>query len=168
MGTGAVGIGAGVNDIGGAVGALFGAKANKRMAAGYDASAASYGRAATLAYENAGIVRESTALQKTMQEREIYKTIGGQQADVAGAGFTAGGSALDLLRDSTAQGQLTMELIQKQGDINEKGYLLQAEGFLGQQSLATAQADSARISAKGQQIAAMIKGVSAVVNFASV
>jgi hypothetical protein len=46
-------------------------------------------------------------------------TLGGQEADVAGAGFSEGGSALDLLRSSASQGALTHAVLGQQGLITE-------------------------------------------------
>lgn len=168
MGIGAPAISGGISAVGAAISDLYGAKASKRTAQGYDASGLSLGRAAELADQNAAITRRSTALTKMQQEREIYKTIGGQQADIAGAGFSMSGSALDIMRDSTAQGDLTLRLIEEQGAINENAYKLQAEGFRGQQQLAVAQADAYRISAAGKKISAVINGVNALANFAAV
>lgn len=167
-GIGASGISGGISSVGAAVSDLYGAKGAKRAAQGYDASAVSLGRAADIADQNAEITRRSTELTKMQQEREIYKTIGGQQADIAGAGFSASGTALDLLRDSTAQGDLTLRLIEEQGLINENAYRLQAESYRGQQQLALSQADTYRISAAGKKISAIINGVSAALSFASV
>ena len=64
-----------------------------------------------------------------MTDRAIEKTIGGQQAEVAASGFGAAGSALDLLRDSAAQGALHKAVLAQQGLITEAGYEEQAKSY---------------------------------------
>ncbi len=161
----AAGINAGFNSAGMAVQSIFGAKASKAMAAGYRQSAAGYLDAAGYARENAELTRQSTQLQLESSDRQIYKTIGGQQSDVAGSGFKASGTALDLLADSTAQGELTMDLIQKQGDINLRGYLAQEAMYKGQAALAMSQAEGAEASASGSMISGIIHGASSLASF---
>jgi hypothetical protein len=55
-------------------------------------------------------------------DRQIYQTIGGQQAGTAGAGLAASGSPLDLLADSAGQGAFAKDVLAKQGLITEAGY----------------------------------------------
>jgi hypothetical protein len=62
-------------------------------------------------------------------DRQITLTIGGQRADVAGAGLKESGTALDLLRDSAAQGALAKDVLARQGVIQEAGYEEQAQSY---------------------------------------
>lgn len=165
---GAQSVQAGFNSAGMAVQSIFGAKASRTMAAGYDASAATYGQAAALARKNAKIVEQSTELKTMQTERQLYKVIGGQQSDVAGAGFAAKGTALDLLADSTSQGELTLSLIELQGEIDVNAYMTQAAAYEGQAALATSQASAARTNAQGSQIGGYIHAATSLFNFAMV
>lgn len=159
-------ISGGIRGIGGAVSSFYNSEASKAMAAGYGASADLFGDAAQLARKNARLTEKATAIQLTQADRQIYKVISGQQSDVSGAGFSASGTALDLLRDSTAQGELTMDLIKKQGHITAAGYEQQALSFMGQRRMALAQESAAYTSAEGSMISGMINGVSALAAFA--
>jgi hypothetical protein len=134
--------------LGGAVSSLFGA-------AGDAAEGDAYGKAASLADENAKIAQESTAIQETQATRQIYKTIGGQEAQVAGAGFSSSGSAQDLLRSSASQGSLQKQLIQQQGAITAIGYEQEADAYKGMQSAANA-------SAAGSGIGGLLSGIGSV------
>ncbi len=135
---------------------------------------------AGLARQNEEYVKESTAIQQTQLDRQIYQTIGGQQAGTAGAGLAASGSALDLLADSAAQGALAKDVLAKQGLITEAGYEEQAQSYdtmaaagrmayAGEMGIA-AQTDvlasetqqAGKVAATGDFISSAIKGVAAV------
>lgn len=125
-----------------------------------------YTLAADLARKNEKYTEESTAIKQTMADRQIYQGIGTEQADIAGAGFAASGSALDLLRDSAAQGALQKEVIAKQGLITEEGYNEQAQSYtnLAQYAAyaAASENDQASQALKSGGINAGIKGVAAL------
>ena len=133
---------------GGAVQDLFASK-------GYGIEAGAYTQAAALARENAKFTEESTAVQEFQAKRKEFQVIGGQQSDVAAAGFAASGSALDLLRSSTSQAALTNEMVQQQGLITEAGYNEQASSY-------DAMAAAARNAQSGAEIGGILKGVAAV------
>jgi hypothetical protein len=134
---------AGFSDLGGAVSDLFGA-------VGSFASAKGYSKAAGLASQNAEIAAQSTAIQETQAQRKIYQTIGGQKADVAGAGLAASGSALDVMRDSAQQGSLTKQLIANQGAINIAGYEEEAANY-------SAMASASKASGTGGILGSILK-----------
>lgn len=113
------GIGDIVTGIGGAVGSLFTSEGNA-------AEAASYTGAAQLETQNAQLTAASTRIQETQTARAVTQSLGTTQADVAGAGFTESGSALDLLRMSAQQGSLAASLVNIQGAINENAYAAEA------------------------------------------
>lgn len=133
----------GANAIGGAVSDLFGAKAST-------ASAGSYTDAATIAEQNAQLVKQATAIKETQQSRQIFQTIGAQRAGVGGAGFAESGTALDLLRSSASQGALAKAITASQGAITENAYAEQAGQFRGM-------ADAATASGTAQDIGGLVK-----------
>jgi hypothetical protein len=115
-------IGAGVSD-------LFSVGGYRSKAQGNLMEAANYELAAKYAEQEAEYTKESTAIQTMQAERQMYKSMGQTTADVAGAGFTTGGSALDLLRESASQGALQQAVLQRQGLITEQGYEEQAQSY---------------------------------------
>jgi hypothetical protein len=117
--------------VGGSVSSIFGGIGELDAAAGYR-------RARDYANENAEISKQTAAIQEEMTQRKVYQTVGGQQADVAGAGLAASGSATDLLRSSVQQGSLTKQLVQRQGEINVLGYQAEAASYNGMAQQATA------------------------------
>lgn len=110
---------------------------------GDKASAKNYLEAADIANQNATLEQMSTAIQESATQRQLYKTIGGQQADVAGAGFAESGSAIDLMKDSTRQGAIQKALINVQGTINTNAYRAQAGAYMGEYQAAQFAAKSA-------------------------
>lgn len=126
-------IGQGIGDIGGAVSDLFGA-------AGSTQAASSYGTAAKIALSNEALTKRSTAIQAQQQDISTFKVLGTETADVAGAGFTQGGSAGDLLRSSAQQAALSKQLIVNQGNITAQGYQQQAAAYEGQEQASKTQA----------------------------
>lgn len=133
-------------NIGGAVSDIFGAMAAGERKKGYRAEAEGFETAARLSGENADLAKISTEIQQTQAERKALKVIGGQIADVAGAGFGAGGTAIDLLADSNRQASLEQAILGVQGDIQENAYEQQERSFL-------TQAEAARSAAKASGIA---------------
>jgi hypothetical protein len=138
-------------DLGGAVSSLFGAIGSAQ-------SAQSYQEAATLAGQQAQIAKESTAIQLQQQTRNIYQTISGQQADVAGAGLAASGSAQALLRSSASQGALTKALTTAQGQITATGYQEQANAYTGM-------ASAAKSASTGGFLSSALGAVGAIASF---
>ena len=141
------------SDIGGAVADLFSSQGDT-LAAG------SYRQAAAISGQNAALEEQSTAIKQAAIQRQNYKVIGGQQADVASAGFSASGSALDLLRDSIQQGAMTKAVAGLQGKIDENGFLQQQTAELGE-------AQTADTAAQGDVFGAIFKTVGAVLPFLS-
>jgi hypothetical protein len=164
------------SDFGGAVSDLFAADADRYKAQGLRIKAQgdrlegqNYDLAATYAQQNEKFTETSTAIKQAQIERENVKMIGGQQADVAGAGFAASGSALDLLRDSASQGALTHAVAGQQGLITEAGYTEQAQSYqnLSKAAAFAVQGDelaaqAADKAATGASITGIIKGIAAI------
>lgn len=114
------------------------------QAQGDKKSASNYLEAADIANQNAQLAKMSAAIQETATQRQINKTIGGQAADVAGAGFAQSGSALDLMRDSASQGALQKAMIGLQGQINSNAYAAQAGAYMGEYQAAQTAAKAAQ------------------------
>lgn len=141
---------------GGAVEALFMQKGAKLKAKGNRLEAENYDRAAAFSEKSALYEKMATDVKLTQLDRDIYRSLGGTAADVAGSGFAASGSALDILADSAQQGALTRAVTQEQGLINEEGYREQAKSY-------RTMAESSRISAEAQESAAEMYGWSAAI-----
>lgn len=121
------------SNVAGAVGDIFGGQstaASLRLRAQGDlAEAGNYDLAADLARRNRDFTATSTAIKTTQAQRQEYMGIGALTSDVAGAGFTMSGTALDLLRDSMSQGALTRQVITQQGLMTEAGQEEQAQAY---------------------------------------
>jgi hypothetical protein len=151
--SGLAGVAKGAGSIGGAVSDLFAAKGDKAEATNYTAAAA-------LADKNAQYTELSTGIKNMQADRQIYQTIGQQQADVAGAGFSGGGSSGDLLRSSAEQGSLTHATLSEQGLIQEQGYQEQAASY-------RTMASSANNASTGSTIGGIIKGIAGIASLAT-
>lgn len=151
-----------INSIGGAVQDLFAADAHHTKAAGLRIEGQNYDLASGYALKNEQFTETSTAIKQAQLDREIYKTIGGQQADTAGAGFAASGSALDLMRESASQGALTKAVGAQQGLITEEGYKVQAESYTNMGKASRMAADAEDDAATGAYWSAGFKAAAAV------
>lgn len=131
-------------------------------AAGDIAEANNYDIAANLAGANEAFTAQSTRVQEAQEARSVTQTIGGQEAGVAGAGFSSGGSAGDLLRSSASQGALARGVMAQQGVITEAGYTEQQQSF--ETMAATGRATAAAETAEATQtegIATQQQGIAA-------
>jgi hypothetical protein len=165
-----------ITDVGGAVSDLFAASADQSKAAGLRLKAQgdelegqNYGLASTLAEQNEQFTVQSTAIKEAQLQRQVGLTIGGQAADVAGGGFAASGSSLDLMRDSASQGAITKAVAGQQGLITEAGYQEQAQSYQNLQAASgiavqedNLAANAADKAANAADINAVFKGVGAV------
>src|SRR5690348_2867807 len=104
-----------------AAGMRINAEGMRLTASGDRTEAQNYDLATTLAKQNDEFEKQSVAIKQTQAQRQIYLGIGATQADVAGSGFAARGSALDLMREGAQQGALTKQVIGEQGLITEAG-----------------------------------------------
>jgi len=153
------------NSLGAAVSDLFSADSHRTKAGGLQIEAGNYDRAAGFSDENARFAELSTAIKTSQLDRELYKTLGGQQADIAGAGFAASGSALDIMRDSASQGALMRGVATEQGLITEEGYKVEAENYRSMGEAARMAADAENRAADRAPLLAAIHGVAAVASF---
>lgn len=150
------------NALGGAVEDIFSADALRTKAAGNRAEAEAYGLSAELARQNKEFAITSTSIKTYQQQRGLYATLGQQATDVAAGGFEASGSALDLLRDSAAQGALTKAVLGQQGLIEQEGYEVQAKSYDIMRKSALMAADANERAAGNRLIAGGVKGIAAI------
>lgn len=146
--------------IGGAAQDLFSVGSFKLRAEGNRLQAETYDKAAELSLQNKQFAETSAAIKDMQIQRGIYGVLGEQAAAVASSGFEASGSALDLLRDSAAQGALHKAVASQQGLIEEAGYEQQARAY-------RTQAETARMAAKEADRAAAFAPWSAAIKIAS-
>lgn len=151
-----------ISDIGGAVSDIFAAKGDRLKAQGDRLEGQNYTLASQLALQNEEFTKQSTDIKEMQTQREIYKGLGSTQADVSGAGFTMGGSALDIMREGASQGALTKAVIGQQGLITEAGYEEQSKAYTNMAQAAEIAAQAEDNAAKGATVDAVIKGVAAV------
>lgn len=142
-------IGAGVSDI-------FQGFADESKAQGDILEGQAYGEAAQLALQNEQYTKMSTAIQQSQSDRQLYLSLGKTSSEVAGAGLSASGSALDILRSSASQGSLQKAVIGQQGLITEAGYQEQAQSYELMQQAANDAASAEKTSATGSFIAGAI------------
>jgi hypothetical protein len=155
-----------ISAFGGAASDLFAGFGDKAKAQGDFAEARSYDLAGGLAAQNEKFTETSTAIKEAQQQRSMTQTLGGQEADVAGAGFAESGSALDLLRDSASQGALTHAVLGQQGLITEAGYNEQAASYKNMSQAATAAGNAENQASTFADVTGIIKGVAAVASLA--
>lgn len=153
--------------LGSAVGDIFGGAAAFSTAGGYKSAADAYIGSSKLYQEQAGLYDQmgdlsaqsariadtSSRLTQTQQQREITKVLGGQRADIASAGLLNSGSALDIIRDSTAQGNLQMSVLRANGQLEQQGYKEEALSYAAMGKASEA-ASAAAIGQAGQAQAA--------------
>jgi|SRR6185312_8069582 len=156
-----------VNDVGSAVNDLFAAKAYKYKAKGAEFEKANYELAAKFARREEEYTAMATRIKTAQQDRDLFKSLGQTRADVAGAGFTEGGSALDILRESAAQGALTRAVTEQQGLITIEGQEQEAKSYENMAQAAQVAIDAANTAATGSWISAGIKVGAAIPAIAS-
>lgn len=152
----------GISNFAGAAQDLFAAQGDKSKAQYDFAEASNYGIAADLANQNEKFTETSTAIKEAQQQREALSARGGVEGEVASAGFAESGSALDILRDSAAQGALTHAVLGQQGLITEAGYKEQAQSYETMQAAATQAGNAENQASTFADITGAIKGVAAI------
>lgn len=138
-------ISSGIAGIGSGIGDLFSASGDR-------ASASAYRKASKIATQNAELEVQSTQIQEAQSSRQVFQTLGAQEADVAGNGLTESGSARALFASSASQGALQKQVLEVQGQINENSYKAAAAAYTGQASAADAAASAATATGIGNII----------------
>jgi hypothetical protein len=145
------------SDIGGGISDLFAIGADKSKAQGDRFEAQNYDLAAKYADQEVQFTAESTAIQGMQAERQMYSSMSQTKADIAGGGFAASGSGLDILAQSASQGALQQAVIQRQGLITE-----QAQSYRNMESAANLAAGAEDQAAKGAAWGAGFKFAGAI------
>jgi hypothetical protein len=145
---------------GSAVGDIFSGFGDYTKMKGDYAEAVNYNIAANFANQEAAFTKQSTAIQEFQAQRNLYQSLGSTEAQVAGAGFAAAGSGLDILRDSASQGALQQAIIERQGLITEAGYKEQAQSYENMANAAVKAAGAANTAATGSFVGAGLKVLS--------
>lgn len=128
-----------VSGIAGGIGDLFSAE-------GDQAEAHAYGEAETIAKQNAQLEVQSTAIKEAQSNRQVYQTVGAQEAGVGAGGFAETGSARSLFQNSAQQGALQKQTLEVQGTINENSYTAAADAYRGQADAANAAATASQVA----------------------
>jgi len=105
---------------------------------GDEAEASDYSKAATIADQNAAIAAQSTQIQQNQEQRKLFSVTGQEAGATAGGGLAAGGSALDVVRNSVQQSGIQHQIIGLQGAVEENSFKEQATAYQGQASAASA------------------------------
>lgn len=145
------------SDFGGAASDIFAGFGAQSKAKGDLLEQQNYQLAAQYALKEAQYTKMSTAIQEFQQQREVTKSLGQTAADVAGAGFAASGSALDILRESAGQGALQHAVLGYQGLIQEEGYKEQAQSYENMAQAAGDAASAEKMAGTGDFITGGIK-----------
>jgi dsDNA-binding SOS-regulon protein len=154
------------SDFGGAASDLFAAQGDKSKQQFDYSEASNYELGANLADQNAKFTETSTAIKEAQQQRELTMSMGQTTADVAGAGFSASGSALDIMRDSASQGALAHAVLGQQGLITEAGYKEQADSYNAMATAATQAGNAEGNAAVGSEVTSGIKAIAGIASIA--
>lgn len=134
------GIGGGISGVFSGIGGFLSGQQNaaglKAEAEGDFQAAKYYADAADISRSNEDIVKSSYRIQEAQLGRKIFQAEGTETAQVAGAGFSGGGSGGDLLRMSMNQGALAKGVMQQQGQIEVQSWEQQALGLQAQEASA--------------------------------
>ncbi len=153
-------IGAGVSDIFAGFGDIDKMKAD-------ELESGQYSEAAVLAEQNKQFTVQSTAIKEAQDTREITQAMGRTTAQVAGAGFSTSGSALDILRSNAQQGAITKAAASEQGLVTEAGYQEQADSYNTMASVAADAAKGANLASIGSFVGAGLQAEAANIDFGS-
>jgi hypothetical protein len=154
------------SNLSGAASDLFTSFGDKSKAQGDFVEGQNYGLASDLATQNAKFTEVSTGIKQTQMDREASLLRGGQEADVASAGFTEGGSALDIMADSARQGAITHAVAGEQGLITEAGYNEQAASYKLMQGAANDAGNAANNASTFAEITGGIKALAGLATLA--
>jgi hypothetical protein len=121
-----------------------------------------YSEAAAFAGQEAQYSRMSAAIQEAQKNRETTMALGKTASEVAGAGFAASGSGLDIMRSNAQQGALAQAVTGEQGMVTTQGYEEQQQSFETMATIAGDAAKSANLAATGSFVAAGISGVASL------
>ena len=148
-------VGAGVSDIFAGFGDIDKMKADELEQGQYD-------QAAQFAGQEAQYSQASTAIQVAQKNRDVTMAMGKTASEVAGAGFAASGSALDIMRSNAQQGALATAVTSENGQIQTQGFQEQQQSYETMATIAGNAAKSANLASIGSFAAAGINAIAAV------
>jgi hypothetical protein len=122
-----------------------------------------YDQAAAFAGQEAQYSQDSTAIQLAQKNRETTMAMGKTASEVAGAGFAASGSALDIMRSNAQQGALASAVTSEQGQIQTQGYVEQQQSYDTMAEIAGNAAKQANMASIGSFAAAGVSFVAAAI-----
>lgn len=165
-----------INAFAGAASDLFAADADRYKATGLRIKAQgdvlqgeNYDLAASLSDQNAKYTEWTTNVKAQMADRTTYQAFGTAQSQIAGAGLKTSGSALDLLRESAANGALAKENAITQGQITEAGYEEQGDSYRNMSKAAAFAVQGDEVAAQAADHAAVgAETTSAIKAFAGI
>ncbi|MFZ0373021.1 MAG: hypothetical protein WAL39_06870 [Xanthobacteraceae bacterium] len=149
-------VGAGVSDIFAGFGDVDKMKADELEQGQYD-------QAAAYAGQEAEISQMSTQIQEAQKVRQTTMAMGKTASEVAGAGFAASGSGLDIMRSNAQQGALAQAVTSEQGMVQTQSYQEQQQNFETMATIAGNAAKSANMASIGSFAAAGISFAAAAV-----
>lgn len=135
---------------------LYSSTAEQQTSTGDLAEGEAYNNAAAIAAGNADIAAASGQIQQFQAMRKAVQTIGEQKAVVAGAGFGDSGSALLLAQDSMRQAHLQDQIIGENSQLQEGGFLEQAQASTATGTAATTASSAALTLAQGDASASTL------------
>lgn len=113
------------------------ASAQRTSAAGYDAEISAYDASGLSSEQNAVYAKATGDILDYQTQRDTARTIGKQNAQLAGSGFSADtGSSVDQVRSSLQEGYLADQLVRTQSLFEQGGYLEQAAASKAQSGAA--------------------------------
>lgn len=156
----------GVGDIGGAVSSIFSGIGSGMAADNSRRSADEYRNASTAIENDKRLVDMGNRVKEFQANRTLENAVGSTQASIAGNGFAASGSGLDLLRESATQGAINVSTtgVQDQMQLNDMEQKAQAYNTEAANADETAKAQD--LAAEGSFIGSAFKAVGAVANLA--
>ena len=113
--------------------------------------------------QEAQFSQQSTAIQIAQKNREATMAMGKTASEVAGAGFAASGSALDIMRSNAQQGALATAVTSENGKIQTQGYQEQQQSFETMATIAGNAAKQANLASIGSFAAAGLSFAAAAV-----
>jgi hypothetical protein len=122
-----------------------------------------YDQAAQFAGQEAQFSQASTAIQVAQKNRETTMAMGRTASEVAGAGFAASGSALDIMRSNAQQGALATAVTSENGQIQTQGFQEQQQSYETMATIAGNAAKSANLASIGSFAAAGLSFAAAAV-----
>ena len=152
-----------VNAVGGGVSDIFAGFGDIDKMKADELESGQYTQAAAYAGQEAEISQMSTQIQEAQKVRQTTMAMGRTASEVAGAGFAASGSGLDIMRSNAQQGSLAQAVTSEQGMVQTQGYQEQQQSFETMATVAGNAAKQANLASIGSFAAAGLSFAAAAV-----